>query len=133
MVIDDTPEIRALFQELLAEEGYEVVAYADAIRDLAEVERVQPDLIILDHIIAGEAVGLTILQQLKRRRSTAQIPVIVCTAAANDVEEMEGSLKGKGVGLVLKPFAIDDLLAAVDQALERGRGGGRLQLLPHVP
>ncbi len=117
MVIDDTPEILALFQELLAEEGYEVMAYTDAIRDLAEVERVQPDLIILDHIIAGEAVGLPMLQQLQQRGSTAEIPVIVCSAAASAMEEMEGCLQGRGVRVVLKPFAIDDVLDAVQQAL----------------
>ena len=117
MVIDDTREILALFEELLAEEGYTVMAYATGIPDLADVERIQPHLIILDHIIAGEAVGLLMLQQLKRRGSTAHIPVIVCTAAAKAVEEMESYLQATGVGLVLKPFDVDDVLAAIQRVL----------------
>lgn len=117
MVIDDTWEILALFEELLSEEGFDVVPYVDAIHDLAEVERVQPDLIILDHIIAGEGVGLSMLQQLQQRPSTAQIPVIVCTAAAKTMEGMEDELLARGVRLVLKPFAIDHVLAVVQQAL----------------
>ena len=53
MVIDDTPELLELFQDLLTDEGYEVVPFADGIQDIVEVERVRPDLIILDYIIRG--------------------------------------------------------------------------------
>ena len=106
MVVNDTQEILELFEDLLTDEGYEVALYSFGIEDLDEVERVNPDLIILDYIIGGEAVGWQMLQKLKMRRSTARIPVIVCTAAKNQVQEMEGYLKSKGVGLVLKPFDI---------------------------
>lgn len=120
MVVNDTQEILELFREILTDEGHEVVLYSYGIQDLAEVERVQPDLIILDHLIGGEAVGWQMLQKLKMRRSTANIPVIVCTAAVKAVQEMEGFMKAKNVGLVLKPFDIDDLLLAVSQALIDG-------------
>lgn len=120
MVVNDTQEILELFREILTDEGYEVFLYSYGIQDLAEVERVQPDLIILDHLIGGEAVGWQMLQKLKMRRSTATIPVIVCTAAVKAVQEMEGYMKAKNVGLVLKPFDIDDLLLAIRQALLLG-------------
>ncbi len=122
MVINDTQEILELFQDLLTDEGYEVVLYSYGIKDLDDVERVKPDLIILDHIIGGEAVGWQMLQKLKMKRSTAKIPIIVCTAAVNAVSEMEGYLKAKNIGVVLKPFDIDDLLIAVRRALETGLG-----------
>ncbi len=124
MVVNDTQEILELFEDLLTEEGYEVVLYSYDIQDLQEVERIKPDLIILDHIMGGEAVGWQMLQKLKMKRSTANIPVIVCTAAAKAVHEMEGYLKSKGVGLVLKPFDIDDLLSAVKRALSTGEASG---------
>ncbi len=124
MVVNDTQEILELFQDLLTEEGYEVALYSYAIEDLAVVERVKPDLIILDHIIGGEAVGWQMLQKLKLKRSTAKIPVVVCTAATNAAQEMEGYLKAKGIGLVLKPFDIDDLLTAIKRALEGQHGIG---------
>jgi CheY-like chemotaxis protein len=68
-------------------------------------------------MIGGEPVGWQMLQKLKLRRSTAGIPVVVCTAAVKAVQEMEGYMKSKNVGLVLKPFDIDDLLLAIKQAL----------------
>jgi CheY-like chemotaxis protein len=117
MVVDDTQEILDLFEEILTEEGYSVSLYAFAIQDLTEVERVNPDLIILDYIIGGEEAGWQMLQKLKMRRPTADIPVVICTAATKAIQGMEGYLKAKGVAIVLKPFDIDDLLTVVKQAL----------------
>ncbi len=86
-----------------------------------EIERINPDLIVLDHIIGGEGIGWQFLQKLKMRRSTANIPVVVCTAAAKAIQEMEGYLKAKGVTVVLKPFDIDDLLRAIELSLASRR------------
>lgn len=58
------------------------------------------------------------LQLLKMRRSTASIPVIVCTAALNAVREQEGYLVSQGVHVVYKPFDIDHILTTINIALE---------------
>jgi CheY-like chemotaxis protein len=117
MVVNDTQEILQLFREILTDEGYEAILYSYAIQDLVEIERVKPDLIILDYMFDEEQIGWQLLQKLKMYRPTASIPVVICTAAAQKVREMEGYLQSKGVGLVLKPFDIDDLLRAVEQGL----------------
>jgi len=57
MVVNDTQEILDLFRLILEEEGYEVVQYSYAIQDMLEVERVQPDLMIIDLIFGREKVG----------------------------------------------------------------------------
>ncbi len=125
MVINDTQEILELFEDLLTDEGYEVIVYSFGIQDMEEVVRAAPDLIILDLLMGGEQVGWQMLQKLKMRRSTANIPVVVCTAAIQQVREMEGFLHSKNVGLVLKPFEIDELLRVVHQTLEAyGRTSG---------
>ena len=121
MVIDDTQEVLELFREILTEEGYEVVLYSYGIQDMGEVERVKPDLIVLDHIFGEERVGWQMLQKLKMRRATENIPVVVCTAALRQLQELEGYLKAHGVQVVPKPFGIDDLLHAVKQGLQARR------------
>ena len=118
MVINDTQEILTLFSDLLTESGYEVALYSSAIHDMEEIERVNPDLIILDVVFGGENVGFQMLQKLKMRRATAQLPVVLCTAALNAVREMEGYLQSKNVQVVPKPFDIDDLLDAVERAIK---------------
>ena len=49
-------------------------------------------------------------------RATAAIPVVVCAAALDAIRQMEDHLLGQGTGLVLKPFAPDELLAEIDHA-----------------
>jgi DNA-binding response OmpR family regulator len=114
LVVNDTQEILDLFREILEEEGYRVSLYSYAMRDLGGIEAKQPDLIILDFMIGGEDYGWQLLQKLKMNRATAQIPVIVCTAAVQLVRQLEGHLKEKAVGVVIKPFDIDDLLREID-------------------
>ena len=118
MVINDTQEILEMFRAILEEEGYEVILYSFAILDMDEYERVKPDLIILDLVFGSEKSGWQMMQKLKMNRPTANIPIILCTAATNAVREMEGYLLSKGVTVVLKPFDIDDLITAVKLALQ---------------
>ena len=118
LVINDTQEILELFRELLEEEGYRVTLYSFAIMDMSEVERVAPDLIILDYVFGGERQGWQMLQKLKMRRTTATIPVIVCTAATREVRDIEGYLQAQNISLVAKPFDIEQLFLVVKMALE---------------
>ncbi len=127
LVVNDTVEILGLFREILEEEGYRVSLYSFAFRDLDEIKENRPDLIILDFIIGGEDHGWQLLQKLKMDRETATIPIIVCTAAVRLVRDLEGHLKEKGVGVVLKPFDIDDLLREIDSCwAQREEDAGRL-------
>ncbi|MDQ3540366.1 MAG: response regulator, partial [Chloroflexota bacterium] len=80
-------------------------------------EALRPDLVILDFVIGGEAHGWQLLQKMKMTRQTMDIPVIVCTAALHLARELGGHLKAKNVGVVLKPFDIDELLQAVTISL----------------
>jgi DNA-binding response OmpR family regulator len=117
LVINDTQEILDLFQELLEDEGYRVSLYSYAFKDIKEIQSLQPDLVIIDFIIGGEAHGWQLLQKMKMNRETASIPIVACTAAIQLVKELEGHLTSKNVRIVLKPFDIEDLLTEVRVAL----------------
>jgi DNA-binding response OmpR family regulator len=118
LVVNDTQEILELFRMLLEEEeGYDVVLSGFPIQQVKEIEHIKPDLIILDLVLGDEKTGMQMLQMLKMQRSTAAIPILVCTAALQIVREQEGYLVSQGVHVVYKPFEIDDLLANVKQLL----------------
>jgi CheY-like chemotaxis protein len=121
LVINDTKEILDLFKVLLEEEGYQVsldnFSALDAGVKLEEVKRLQPDALVLDFIIGGEPLGWQFLQLLKMDRGTKSIPVVICTAAVRQVEELESHLRTMGVETVLKPFDIDHVLTALARAL----------------
>jgi DNA-binding response OmpR family regulator len=117
-VVNDTQEILELFRMLLEEqEGYDVVLSGFPIQQVKEIEHIKPDLIILDLVLGDEKTGMQMLQMLKMQRSTATIPVLVCTAALQIVREQEGYLVSQGVHVVYKPFDIDDLLTNIEQLL----------------
>ena len=118
LVINDTQEILDLFRILLEEEGFEVVLSGFPFQQVSEIEQISPDLIILDIIFGDEKTGWQMLQLLKMKRSTASIPVIVCTAALNVVREQEGYLVSQGVHVIYKPFDIDHILTTIKLALE---------------
>ena len=128
LVVNDTPAILDLFTDLLEDEGYRVSTdtfstIAETV--LAQIGELRPDLIILDFLIGGEGLGWQLLQLLKMDRKTAAIPVIICTAAVRQVEELQGHLRDMGVTVVLKPFDIDHVVAEVARVWERIDSGAQ--------
>lgn len=118
LVINDTQELLEMFRLLLEQENHEVVLSGMPILKISEVEQIQPDLVILDIIFGDQKTGWQMLQMLKMKRTTASIPVIVCTAALYEVQQQEGHLISQGVRVIYKPFDIDNLLTLIDQALK---------------
>jgi CheY-like chemotaxis protein len=117
LVINDDQAILELYSLLLEGEGYEAHLSKIAMEDVHQIEELSPDCIILDLKLGFGRNGLTLLQQLRMYRPTADIPVILCTAAVKMVREQEDILKQKGIPIVYKPFDVDDLLATLSQVL----------------
>jgi|SRR5687768_14361243 len=119
LVVNDTQEILELFYEILhVEGGFDVELCSIAPNIIDTVREVKPDLIISDHVFGEEKVGWQFIQRLKMNRETANLPIIVCSGAIKELKEMEGYLVSKNIGVLYKPFDIDDLLNLVQQKLE---------------
>ena len=118
LVVNDTQDILEIFRMILESEGYKVTLSSFPLQKAADIEQLNPDLIILDVVFGEEKLGWQMLQMLKMQPVTASIPIILCTAAEKAVREMEGYLVSKNVVVVYKPFELDDLLTAVTQALQ---------------
>ena len=122
LVVNDDPAILEVFRALLEDEGYEVVL--DTLRtghlqaQYARLQAERPDVVVLDFVVLGEQVGWQFLQLIKMQPATARLPVIVCTAAVDLVKELGAHLTKMRVEVVLKPFEIDHLYAAIARALE---------------
>ncbi len=123
LVMDDTPVILELLQELLEDEGYRVTTCQDLL-DLPQIRAVQPDMIMQDLRFAGvqEASG-QLLTAARLDPELAHIPIILCTAATRVVQDevMAEHLRRLRVRVVLKPFDIDELLAVLAEAFITSR------------
>ena len=118
LVINVTQEILELFKLILEEEaGHEVILDSYRPQMMEIVKECDPDLIISDHVFGEEKIGWQLVQRLKMDRKTATIPMIVCSGAVNELKEMEGHLMAKGIGVLYKPFDVDELLDLVHSKL----------------
>ncbi|MFQ5893442.1 MAG: response regulator, partial [Nitrospinota bacterium] len=79
LIVDDEENIRLLYEEELAEEGYEVATAASAEEAMAQIEAKRPDLVTLDIRMPG-IDGIEFLRLLRER--DRDLPVIIVTAYA---------------------------------------------------
>jgi DNA-binding response OmpR family regulator len=129
LVVNDTKEILELFRDFLENElGHTVVMMSFAPDELDRISDEKPDLVIIDFIIGDrEMEGWQLLQKLRMNRPTAGIPIIACTAAVRQVRESEAYLLEQGIEVVLKPFELDQLEAAVKRALSNRKAKPKLK------
>ena len=117
LVVDDDPDIRSLVRELLERAGYDVAEAADGRAGLRELYARTPDVVILD-------VAMPVLdgwQTLERIRDLSDVPVLMLTAKAQELERVRG-LRAGADDYVVKPFGRQELLARVEVLLRRPRG-----------
>jgi CheY-like chemotaxis protein len=107
LVVDDDDAVRELVAEVLMLAGYAVEQAADGLAALDAVARLRPDLVVSDLRMPG-LDGAALARRLRRGR--APVPVVLLTA-------YDGASPVRGVQRLTKPFDLDDLLAAVAQAL----------------
>ncbi|WP_328309484.1 response regulator transcription factor [Streptomyces sp. NBC_00442] len=115
LVVDDEPEVRAAVEDGLAVEGYEVHGAPDGLAALSEVAAWRPDAIVLD-VMMPVLDGLGVCRQL--RAMGDRTPVLVLTALDSVSERVDGLEAGADDYLV-KPFALDELIARVRALLRR--------------
>lgn len=120
-VIDDDPLFAELVREALADREWEAVILHNPGTAGTAVAQVQPDAILLDLRMDGCTSGWDILTLILGNPCSAHIPVILCSAAADELGAKEAWLKSRGIMVLSKPFDIDDLYDRLDRALEISR------------
>lgn len=121
LVVDDRANLLALLRMILEDEQYQVSVMQEGRDAVVKIRDNPPDLIILDLKLA-DANGLDILESLRAHTSTADIPVIVYTAAVIEAEAVSNLISGNptrytNVSVLQKPFELDALLERVQQVL----------------
>ena len=107
-------EQKRIFVRYLEVEGYEVEEAADAETALERLARQQPDLVVLDVMLATDD-GLDLLSGLRRRSG---VPVILLSARGEEADRVLG-LKLGADDYVVKPFSPPELAARIASVLRR--------------
>jgi CheY-like chemotaxis protein len=117
LVVDDDPDIRALANLALSQDGHVVTEASGGQEALALIAAEAPDLLVLDLLMPVQG-GLEVLKILRSRPATAALPVVLLTAMDDEVTTRAGFEFG-ATDYVTKPFSIPQLAARVRACLIR--------------
>ncbi|MBE6452706.1 MAG: phosphate regulon transcriptional regulatory protein PhoB [Alphaproteobacteria bacterium] len=115
MIIEDEEAISLMLKYNLEKEGYNVVVESKGSRAIAEVEKHQPSVILLDWMLP-ELSGVEICRLIRSKPDIKNIPIIMLTAKGEEDDKVKGLTAGAD-DYVTKPFSIPELMARVKTQL----------------
>ncbi len=118
VTVEDEPEMIDLIKLILTRKGFEVIGANGGAEGLKIIRELKPDLILLD-LMMPELDGWQVYQQIKSDDETKDIPVIVVTAKAQDIDKVLGLHIAKVDDYISKPFSLQELVDRVDKVLKK--------------
>jgi DNA-binding response OmpR family regulator len=117
LIVEDDRDIAELVRHYLARAGHTADAVAAGAEALTRVRRRRPDLLVLDLMLPG-LHGLEVCRAIRADAATADLPIIMVTARAEEADRIAGLDLGAD-DYVTKPFSPKELVARVAALLRR--------------
>lgn len=121
LVVDDESAIQEMIRFALGRAGMKVRCAADGLEALTKISDEKPDILLLDWMMPGIS-GLDLTRRLRRNSQTAEIPIIMLTARANENDKVAGLNAGTD-DYIIKPFSPRELVARINAVLRRASPG----------
>ena len=118
-IVNDDITFIDLVAELLQDRGWKTTGLHEGNLAFEAIKKEQPDLVILDIRMEQPDTGWRVLNLLMLDPETRPIPVIMCSADWNELNAKEDWMNQRGVGILPRPFDVDDLYTAVEGAMSR--------------
>jgi len=119
LVVDDSPNTLRMLTDAIEGAGMTVLVALDGEQALSLIERITPDVILMDAVMPG-LDGFEICRRLKRNPALSHVPIIFMTGLSETGDIIKG-LDAGGVDYVTKPIAPDELLARIRVHLSNAR------------
>ncbi len=119
MIVDDEPEVLAMIENILVDEGFELIKVSNATEVGLRAAQLSPDLILLDFLMP-EINGFEVSKALRNNELTRSIPIMAVTALTKE-QDIERIFECGADEYLAKPFRIDHLLEKVRELIGRGR------------
>ena len=115
LVIEDDPIALRLIQYTLQHEGYQVLTALNGLEGMRKAENEEPDLIILDIMLPG-IDGFEVCHRLRAEPQTAQMPILMLSAKAQEIDKATGVKVGADDYLA-KPADPSEIVSRVENLL----------------
>jgi DNA-binding response OmpR family regulator len=115
--IEDEPEMIDLVRLILSRKHYEVIGANGGREGLDAIRKMLPDAVLLD-LMMPDMDGWDVYQQLKADEATRNIPVIVVTAKAQNIDKVLGLHIAKVDDYISKPFSPKELVDSLEKVLK---------------
>jgi DNA-binding NarL/FixJ family response regulator len=119
LVVDDSPNTLSVLTDAIEEAGMTVLVAREGDHALSIVDKIKPDVILMDAIMPGTD-GFETCRRLKQNRALAHVPVIFMTGLSDTDHIIEG-LEAGGVDYVTKPIVPGELIARIRVHLGNAR------------
>ena len=119
LVVDDEHAQREVLAYNLEAEGFRVARAENGEEAMIVVDEAMPDIIVLDWMMPILS-GIEVCRRLKSRPETRNIPIIMLSARAEEVDKVRGLETGAD-DYVIKPYSVIELMARVRSQLRRVR------------
>jgi len=119
MIVDDEPDALAMIENILVDEGFELIKVSNATEVGLRAAQLSPDLILLDFLMP-EINGFEVSKALRNNELTRSIPIMAVTALTKE-QDIERIFECGADEYLAKPFRIDQLLEKVRELIGRGR------------
>jgi two-component system, OmpR family, phosphate regulon response regulator PhoB len=119
LVVDDEPDVIQLVSSNLKTAGFDVLQAQNGMQAMEMARNHNPSLVVLDVMLPGMS-GTEICKALKADRNTMNIPVIMLTARAEEVDRVVGFELGAD-DYVSKPFSPRELILRINAVLRRNQ------------
>ena len=119
MVVDDDADALKLMENILTDEGFELIPVSNATEVGLKATQMMPDLILLDFLMP-EINGFEVCTALRDNELTRSIPIMAVTCLAKE-RDIERIFECGADDYLAKPFKVDTLLEKVRELIGRGR------------
>jgi two-component system, chemotaxis family, response regulator PixH len=93
LLVEDSLTETEVLTRYLKQAGLAVISVASCEEARIKLSLKRPDLVVLDVILPGQS-GFELCRELKTQASTSQIPIVICSTKATDVDKMWGTMLG---------------------------------------
>ena len=117
LIVDDEPFNLDVLEQELTDLGYAVVRASDGAQALSEIDKLPPELVLLDYLMPGMN-GIEVLHAI--RKTHKDLPVVIVTAHGS-IELAVEAIKAGADDFITKPFDPEHLALVVKKNLERAK------------